>query len=95
MSEADVDLPGFNSSVGILSVGTYIWKRQRNDKTAVSIPQSEFCPLGLSPGLVGIAHERCFNSSVGILSVGTQHIAPPPLPNPSFNSSVGILSVGT
>ena len=61
----------FNSSVGILSVGTSRLYILYINVAIVSIPQSEFCPLGherlsLAPTLV-----PCFNSSVGILSVGT------------------------
>jgi len=41
-------------------------------KNGVSIPQSEFCPLGLSARLNGGRLFNCFNSSVGILSVGTR-----------------------
>ena len=37
----------FNSSVGILSVGTYLFLNRRDLISHVSIPQSEFCPLGL------------------------------------------------
>ena len=37
----------------------------------VSIPQSEFCPLGLTTKSVTDTHAASFNSSVGILSVGT------------------------
>jgi len=36
----------FNSSVGILSVGTQIDGAFRAGTISVSIPQSEFCPLG-------------------------------------------------
>jgi len=63
----------FNSSVGILSVGT-IW-RGSGYRTiqAVSIPQSEFCPLGLHcQGASTSSVKFGFNSSVGILSVGTR-----------------------
>ena len=40
----------------------------------VSIPQSEFCPLGLHRIWYGQGRRAgaCFNSSVGILSVGTK-----------------------
>jgi len=38
---------GFNSSVGILSVGTRSRRSPRGREAHVSIPQSEFCPLGL------------------------------------------------
>ena len=41
----------------------------------VSIPQSEFCPLGLWIYARGIDAGACFNSSVGILSVGTSALA--------------------
>ena len=36
----------FNSSVGILSVGTNDGGREEESRFSVSIPQSEFCPLG-------------------------------------------------
>ena len=36
----------FNSSVGILSVGTWHSKLNAYRLESVSIPQSEFCPLG-------------------------------------------------
>ena len=86
---------GFNSSVGILSVGTD-WQLLNEIEREVSIPQSEFCPLGPkrstsepSPRTVS------FNSSVGILSVGTSQVGPMATLCRCFNSSVGILSVGT
>ena len=37
----------FNSSVGILSVGTFQAMDEYGEFYVVSIPQSEFCPLGL------------------------------------------------
>jgi len=40
-------------------------------KASVSIPQSEFCPLGPAGLLPIIIRSHSFNSSVGILSVGT------------------------
>jgi len=39
-------LSRFNSSVGILSVGTYALLFRGEATSPVSIPQSEFCPLG-------------------------------------------------
>jgi len=39
-------LESFNSSVGILSVGTKAIEAFYADTVPVSIPQSEFCPLG-------------------------------------------------
>ena len=87
----------FNSSVGILSVGTRIKIYPAFIKYHVSIPQSEFCPLGqnvirsnqghngmfqfLSRNSVRWDREHCRRA----LRIG--HL--------SFNSSVGILSVGT
>ena len=38
---------GFNSSVGILSIGTPSGERTTWYTDTVSIPRSEFCPLGL------------------------------------------------
>jgi len=62
----------------------------------VSIPQSEFCPLGPYRPAWPTAPRACFNSSVGILSVGTRRYRNDhTLHYHSFNSSVGILSVGT
>jgi len=65
-------MSGFNSSVGILSVGTNRLIASELAKFSVSIPQSEFCPLG--PMLGDVMALMCvgFNSSVGILSVGTK-----------------------
>ena len=62
----------FNSSVGILSVGTQPRAAVRPLRRIVSIPQSEFCPLGPGCGWGAIRNGWCFNSSVGILSVGTR-----------------------
>ena len=86
----------FNSSVGILSVGTFIVAIIRYMQTVVSIPQSEFCPLGHSTRNRRRRSFDSFNSSVGILSVGTW-LRPSPYSRSihRFNSSVGILSVGT
>ena len=42
-------LRSFNSSVGILSVGTCNPDLATSSQPQVSIPQSEFCPLGRSP----------------------------------------------
>ena len=39
-------VPCFNSSVGILSVGTKLQQGGTAEMPKVSIPQSEFCPLG-------------------------------------------------
>ena len=67
------------------------------EKICVSIPQSEFCPLGLLIWVTRpiIDYVR-FNSSVGILSVGTPSFKSVLfLSQLCFNSSVGILSVGT
>jgi len=62
----------FNSSVGILSVGTIFHHTFNVQILNVSIPQSEFCPLGPCEGCQNtIAAHKSFNSSVGILSVGT------------------------
>jgi len=63
----------------------------------VSIPQSEFCPLGLKSDAAYVDRlQPRFNSSVGILSVGTNFQTSSIIMNTqSFNSSVGILSVGT
>ena len=85
----------FNSSVGILSVGTtqhsvgflgyplfqflsrnsVRWDTSvlasRQHWFPVSIPQSEFCPLGPADYIVRRVFSDSFNSSVGILSVGT------------------------
>jgi len=86
----------FNSSVGILSVGTQFANDGDQFAAIVSIPQSEFCPLGPALTLCGRSSWQSFNSSVGILSVGTPD-AYRDLDQlrPRFNSSVGILSVGT
>ena len=61
----------------------------------VSIPQSEFCPLGPYRPAWPTAPRACFNSSVGILSVGTRRGPRQHHLGGCFNSSVGILSVGT
>jgi len=65
------DGSGFNSSVGILSVGTCRILSGIIGGLGVSIPQSEFCPLGHDWRAVTRPGPRSFNSSVGILSVGT------------------------
>jgi len=86
----------FNSSVGILSVGTTVDGVDPEGVLDVSIPQSEFCPLGLVEMIADRIIKRGFNSSVGILSVGTAEPTPPASQRQTgFNSSVGILSVGT
>jgi len=61
----------FNSSVGILSVGTMPLILGVFDEIQVSIPQSEFCPLGRCRAAHIRRRGESFNSSVGILSVGT------------------------
>jgi len=61
----------FNSSVGILSVGTKKNLRALDIQLRVSIPQSEFCPLGPLRRQGITFRVLGFNSSVGILSVGT------------------------
>ena len=61
----------------------------------VSIPQSEFCPLGQHSISESPPGGSGFNSSVGILSVGTQSAPTENSLYQGFNSSVGILSVGT
>ena len=63
---------GFNSSVGILSVGTGGVAGRLARCARVSIPQSEFCPLGRGGRWRRRRGGRSFNSSVGILSVGTE-----------------------
>jgi len=82
-----------------LSRNSVRWDHQRTARPEsirrVSIPQSEFCPLGRQDP--GSDPERIvgFNSSVGILSVGTEGAVDAQGRVKSFNSSVGILSVGT
>jgi len=66
-----IKLKSFNSSVGILSVGTQKEMFGRLEELEVSIPQSEFCPLGRKTGKPTGKDAISFNSSVGILSVGT------------------------
>ena len=64
-------ITSFNSSVGILSVGTKKCQRLHAPELQVSIPQSEFCPLGPTAFWAATLNPSRFNSSVGILSVGT------------------------
>jgi len=86
----------FNSSVGILSVGTPTSIFIFTSNTQVSIPQSEFCPLGRVNRLA----DDIYDGKVSIpqsefCPLGPKyHIALLHFLQ-SFNSSVGILSVGT
>jgi len=64
----------FNSSVGILSVGTGLRSEWLHSIFFVSIPQSEFCPLGHGQMILAQLKFTGFNSSVGILSVGTLEV---------------------
>jgi len=86
----------FNSSVGILSVGT---------DGGGSHVGSQFTSFNSSVGILSVGTSNMqsdsigtfpgFNSSVGILSVGTYNHTSYPSVGRCFNSSVGILSVGT
>jgi len=88
--------PCFNSSVGILSVGTLMdWQNTKIDGI-VSIPQSEFCPLGqdMTPAV------QVEGDQVSIPQSEFCPLGPPEWARKGnrwwgFNSSVGILSVGT
>ena len=98
-TEGAVDAQGrvksFNSSVGILSVGTSVAGQIVVIVNEVSIPQSEFCPLGPNRPLATSPSTIVSIPQSEFCPLGHQRSADRAANRRGFNSSVGILSVGT